>query len=116
MKILRQLENNAVASNRFIVRATSGAKSQVPLCESGRHGCSRALPLLLYPSLVRTRDAHVFAVLGDGPASHLDALRLQNPSDLLVGKRTARVFLVNQFLDPALQDQQRRIATLRSLH
>src|ERR1700752_4542274 len=62
------------------------------------------------------RDAHVLPVLGNRAASDLNALGLQNASELLIGQRTAGIFLVNQFLDAAFQDQQRSVAALWSLH
>ena len=75
------------------------------------------LPNLLFdPALVRAGDAHVFAVFGNRPSGHLDALRLQDPCDLLVGQGAAGIFFLDQFFDAALQDQQRRSAAFRSLH
>src|SRR5215469_10942625 len=72
--------------------------------------------LFLDSALVRAWDAHVFAVFGYRAAGHLDALRLQDAGDLLVGQRTGGIFFLDEFLDPAFQDQKRRAAALRSLH
>src|SRR5216684_9213258 len=72
--------------------------------------------LFLYSSLVRAGDAHVFPVFGYGAARDLNALRLENPGDLLVGQRAAGIFFFDQLLDSALQDQQRRVASLGALH
>src|SRR5260370_2294052 len=72
--------------------------------------------LFLYPSLVRAGDAHVFPVFGYGAARDLNALRLENPGDLLVGQRAAGIFLFDQLLHAALQDQQRRVASLGTLY
>src|SRR5436305_7885497 len=75
------------------------------------------LPNLFFdPALVRAGDAHVFAVFGNRPPGHLDALRLQDPCDLLVGQGTAGIFFLDEFFDAALQDQQRRSTAFRSLH
>ena len=62
------------------------------------------------------RDAHVFPVFRDRTASDLDALRLEDVGDLLVGVRVGRVLLLDELLDPALQDEQRSAATLRAIH
>jgi len=40
-------------------------------------------------------DAHVFAIFGDGAASDLNALRLQDAGELLVGQGTGGVFIVD---------------------
>src|SRR5690349_9485523 len=75
------------------------------------------LPNLFFdPALVRAGDAHVFAVFGNCPPGHLDALRLQDPCDLLVGQGAAGIFFLNELFDAALQDQQRRSSAFRSLH
>src|SRR5436305_6417638 len=75
------------------------------------------LPNLFFdPALVRAGDAHVFAVFGNCPPGHLDALRLQDPCDLLVGQGAAGIFFLDELFDAALQDQQRRSAAFRSLH
>src|SRR5271167_3454919 len=60
----------------------------------------------LDPALVRARDAHVFAVLGDRPAGYVDAAIVQLFCDLLVGQRLGAVFLIDHFLYHALQRQQ----------
>src|SRR5947209_1018140 len=65
---------------------------------------------------MRARDAHVFPVFGYRAASYLDALRLQDAGDLLVGQRTAGIFFVDEFLHTALQDQQTRVADLGALN
>src|SRR6266849_7182961 len=72
--------------------------------------------LFLYPALVRARDAHVFPVFGYRAASDLDSLGLKNPGDLLVGQRTAGIFFIDELLDAALEDQQRRVAALGALY
>src|SRR5258708_18999867 len=72
--------------------------------------------LFFYSALMGAGNAHVFPVLGYGAASDLNSLRLQDAGELLVGKRTARIFFIDQLLDAALQNQQRRIAALRPLH
>src|SRR3982074_31701 len=72
--------------------------------------------LFFYSALVRAGDAHVFPVFGYGAARDLDALRLKDPGDLLVGQRAAGVFFFDQLFDAALQDQQRRVAALGALH
>src|SRR5579864_4211173 len=75
------------------------------------------LPNLFFdPALVRARDAHVFAIFGYRAAGHLDTLRLQDAGDLLVGQRTAGIFFFDEFLDAALEDEQRSAATLRALN
>jgi hypothetical protein len=38
-----------------------------------------------HAALVSAWDAHIFAILGDGAARDLDALRLQDARELLVG-------------------------------
>jgi hypothetical protein len=48
--------------------------------------------------LVRTGNTHVFAILGDGSSRDLDALRLQNAGNLLIGQRSRWIFLFTQFL------------------
>src|SRR5215469_6825705 len=73
-------------------------------------------PLFLDPALVRARDAHVFAVFGYGAAGHLNALRLQDAGDLLVGQRASGIFFLDEFFDTAFEDQERCAAALRSLH
>src|SRR5712671_7733922 len=72
--------------------------------------------LFLYSSLMRAGDAHVFPVFGYGAARDLNALRLKNSCDLLVGQRTAGIFLFDQLLHAAFEDQQRGVASLGALH
>src|SRR3984957_11899573 len=72
--------------------------------------------ILLDSSLVRARNAHVFAVFGYGAAGHLDALRLQDAGDLLVGQRSAGILFFDELFDAALEDEQRSAAALRALH
>ena len=43
--------------------------------------------LATHPSLMRGRNAHIFAIFGDGTASHLNAFGLQTLGDVFVGKR-----------------------------
>src|SRR5579862_2328494 len=71
--------------------------------------------LIFYSALVGARDSHVFPVLRDRAASDLDALRLEDAGDLLVGQRPGGIFLFNETLHPALEDQQRRAAALRTV-
>ena len=67
--------------------------------------------LILHPALMRTvRDAHVLPVFRDRAASDLDALRLQDAGDLLVGERPGWIFFVDELLNTAFQDQQRSVA------
>src|SRR5215471_11089355 len=61
--------------------------------------------LFFYSSLVSARNAHVFAVLGYRAAGHLNALRLQDAGDLLVGQRTSWIFFFDELFDTALEDQ-----------
>src|SRR5882672_4008997 len=61
-------------------------------------------------------NAHVFPVLGNGAARDLNALRLQDAGELLIGQRTAGIFLVDQLFDAALEDQQRRVTALGALY
>src|SRR6266545_3620028 len=72
--------------------------------------------LLFHASLMRTGDAHVFAVLCHRAARDLDALRLQDAGDLLISQRTGWIFLVDQLLYASLQNEQRCVAALRPLH
>src|SRR6266567_6333810 len=72
--------------------------------------------LFLHPSLMRTGNFHVFAVLGDCATCYLNSLRLQNARDLFVGQRFCRIFIFNQLLHPALKDQKRSIASFRSVY
>src|SRR5713226_6103812 len=74
------------------------------------------LRLVFYSALMGAGDAHILPVLGDGAASDLNALRLQDAGELLVGERTAGVFFVDKFFDAAFQDQQRCVAALGALH
>src|SRR5580698_720082 len=75
----------------------------------------RVQQLVLHSALVGARDAHVFPVLRDRAASDLDALRLEDAGDLLVGQRPGWVFVLDELLDPALQDQQRGATALRTV-
>src|SRR5271169_1534328 len=79
-------------------------------------GSRRIQHLTLHSALVGARDAHVFPVLRDRAASDLDALRLEDAGDLLVGQRPGWIFLVDQLLDPTFQDEQRSTAALRAIH
>jgi hypothetical protein len=62
--------------------------------------------LVLYSALVGARDAHIFPVLRNRAASDLDALRLEDAGDLLVGQRPGGIFFFDELLDPALEDEQ----------
>src|SRR3974390_1125204 len=66
--------------------------------------------LILYPALVGAGNAHVFPVLRNRAASDLNALRLKNVGDLLVGQRVGGVLLFDELLDAALEDEQRGAA------
>src|ERR1035438_9525863 len=81
-----------------------------------RAGETPALRLFFDPALVRAGDAHVFAVFRHRAAGHLDALRLQDAGDLLVGQRTAGIFFFDELFDAALEDQQRSAAALGALY
>src|SRR5579883_1611884 len=72
--------------------------------------------LLFHSALVGTRDAHVLAVFRNRAASDLDALRLKDAGDLLVGQRPGGIFFFDQLLDAPLEDQQRGVAALGPLH
>src|SRR5438270_13995293 len=72
--------------------------------------------LLFYSSLVSARNLHIFPIFRDRSPRNLDALRLQNASDLFVGQRPAWIFFFDQLLNAAFQDQQRSAAALRPLH
>src|SRR5213080_4458745 len=72
--------------------------------------------LLLNPSLVRAGNAHILAIFGDGAASDLDFLRLQNLRVLLICLRPRWIFFLNELLDAAFQNQQRSVAALRPIH
>src|SRR3974390_1220179 len=63
--------------------------------------------LILYPALVGAGNAHIFPVLRDRAASDLNALRLKNVGDLLVGQRAGGVLLFYRLLGGALADEQR---------
>jgi hypothetical protein len=53
---------------------------------------------------MRAGNLHVFAVLGDGAASYLNALGLQNAGDLFIGEGFAWVFIFDKLFYAALQD------------
>src|SRR5271154_2706058 len=53
---------------------------------------TRASDLFLNPSLVRTRNLHVFPIFCDRSASDLNTLRLKDACDLFVSQRAAGVF------------------------
>jgi hypothetical protein len=72
-------------------------------------------PSFLYSALVSARDAHIFPVLRDRSASDLDALRLQKAGDLLVRQRPGRIFFFDKLFHPALEDEQRSVASLRTV-
>ena len=61
--------------------------------------------LFLHSALVGTRYAHVFPVFRDRAASDLDALRLEDAGNLLVGQRPGGIFFFDELLDAALEDQ-----------
>src|SRR5207248_10442258 len=72
--------------------------------------------LVLDSALVSAGDTHVLAVLGDGAARDLDALRLQDACDLLVGERLGAVFFFDQLFNAALQNQKRGVAAFRTIY
>src|ERR1700676_5033173 len=72
--------------------------------------------LLFHSSLMSARNLHVFSIFRHRSPSDLDALRLQNASNLFVSQRPARIFFFDQLLHAAFQNQQRSAATLRPLH
>src|SRR5215471_17951881 len=67
----------------------------------------RLQPLISLSALVGARDAHIFPVLRDRAASDLDALRLEDAGDLLVGQRPGGIFVFDQLLDAAFEDEER---------
>src|SRR5439155_15886644 len=71
---------------------------------------------LFHSSLVGAGDAHVFPIFCDGAAGNLNALRLQDACNLLVGQRAVWIFFLNKLFYPAFEDQQRGVATLRTIH
>src|SRR6185369_11794257 len=99
----------------FNTKASLKTGSQPCTCVTdGRRGCRYSLTL--HSALVGARDAHIFPVLRDRAASNLDALRLKDAGDLLVGQRSGGVFFLNELLDPALQDEQRGAAAFRAIY
>src|SRR5277367_821038 len=73
-------------------------------------------PSFSYPALVGARDAHIFPVFRDRAASDLDALRLQDAGDLLVGQGPGGIFFLNELFYAALQDEQRSVAALGAVY
>src|SRR5712672_1733019 len=92
-------------------RATSLPLSNQNLYHRGHRGAQVELSFL-YSALMGTGDAHVFPILGYGAASDLNALRLQNAGELLVGQWTIGIFFLDQLFDASFQDQQRSVAAL----
>src|SRR5208337_673946 len=72
--------------------------------------------LVFHSPLVGARDVHILPILGDRATSDLDTLRLQNAGDLLVGQRPGGILFLNQFLDPAFEDEERGVGALGSIH
>src|SRR5581483_2322318 len=72
--------------------------------------------LVLHPALMGGRYFHVLPILRDRAASDLDTLRLEDAGDLLVRQRPGGIFFLDQLLDPALENQQRRVAAFGPLH
>jgi len=65
---------------------------------------------------MRAGNFHVFPVFRNGAARYLNALRLQNASDLFVGQRPAWIFIFNELFDAPLQDEKRSASTFGALH
>src|SRR5437868_5358415 len=82
-----------------------------------RIGACRALtpPLIFHPALVRAGDLQIFTIFRDRSASYLNALRLQDLGDLVVRQRMGGIFLLDQFLHAALQNEQRRPAAFGAI-
>src|SRR5580658_9692057 len=70
-------------------------------------------PLLPPPPLMRGGNIHVFAIFGHGTACELDALRLQECGELVVGERMARVFVFDELFYLALEHEQRCVGAFR---
>src|SRR6185437_11536314 len=75
-----------------------------------------ATALFFYSSLMRAGDAHIFSIFRDRTARNLNALGLKNSGDLLVCQRAPGILFLDQFLNPALQDKQRSVAALGTVH
>src|SRR5260370_5402209 len=67
------------------------------------------------PPLMRAGNFHVLAILGHCPSRDLNALRLQNLGDLLIGVVARRIFFFDQLLHPPFEDQQRTSGAFRPL-
>jgi hypothetical protein len=81
-----------------------------------RRDASATFDSLLHSSLVGAGDAHIFPIFRYRSACDLYALRLKNSGDLLIRQRPERIFFLDQFLDPALEDKQRSVAALGTVH
>src|SRR5215207_9910622 len=73
-------------------------------------------PLNYRLALARAGDRHLVAVLRHGAARQLDALLGQNLDDLVVGDGVVRVLLLDQLLDPELDDAGRDLLALLVQH
>src|SRR5215204_3186487 len=67
-------------------------------------------------ALARARNLHLVAVLRNGAARQLDALPGQNLDDLVVRDGVVRVLLLDQLLDPKLNDAGRDLLALLVEH
>src|SRR5215204_3943302 len=67
-------------------------------------------------ALARARDRHLVAVLRHRAARQLDALPGENLDDLIVGDGVVRVLLLDQLLDPELDDAGRDLLALLVQH
>src|SRR5579859_4388303 len=70
----------------------------------------------LYPALVRARDAHVFAILGNCAARDVDAPVVEFFCNLLVSERLRGVFFLDHLFNEALQRQQGHSAAFGTVH
>ena len=61
-------------------------------------------------------NLHVLPVLCNRATSDLDALRLEDAGNLLVGQWPGWIFFLDQLLHPALQDEERRVGALRPVY
>src|SRR5260370_40820441 len=67
------------------------------------------------PALVSGWNLHVFSVLGDRSAGHIDSFRFQSSGDLFIGQGMLGILFLDHFLDSALQNQKGRRATGNAL-
>src|SRR5690348_3082964 len=67
-------------------------------------------------ALMSARNAHVFAVFGDGAASDVDARIVKLLGELLIRERLGGVLFFNHFLDETLQSEQGHAAAFGAVH